>query len=122
MTRILVIDDDEVSIKLTRLRLMSGGFDVTSHHGPFGSLNAIRKGEYDLILLDIRMPGLDGPALMRLIRTTPGLERTKILLHSSMDADALEELVKTHRAHGYISKSCSADAMTAKIHETIRAP
>lgn len=122
MARILIIDDDEVSIKITRLRLLSAGFEVTSHHGPFGSLNAIRKGEYDLILLDIRMPGLDGPGLMRLIRTTPGLERTKILLHSSMDADALEELVKTHRAHGYVSKSCSADALTAKIYDTIRAP
>jgi CheY-like chemotaxis protein len=121
MARILVIDDDEVSIKITRLRLLSARFDVTFHQGPFGSLNAIRKGEYDLILLDIRMPGLDGPALMRLIRTTPGLERTKILLHSSMDEDALEEIVRAHRAHGYISKSCSADALTAKIYETIRA-
>jgi hypothetical protein len=37
-----------------------------------------------------------------------------------MDEDALEELVRTHRAHGYISKSCSADALTAKIYETIR--
>jgi CheY-like chemotaxis protein len=122
MARILIIDDDEISIKITRVRLTSAGFDVTSHQGPFGSLNAIRKGEYDLILLDIRMPGLDGPSLIKLIRSTPGLERTKILLHSSMDPEILEDLVKSHRVHGYISKACSANALTGKVSEIIRAP
>jgi two-component system, OmpR family, response regulator VicR len=122
MARILIIDDDEVSIKVTRLRLTSAGFDATAHHGPFGSLNAIRKGEYDLILLDIRMPGLDGPSLIRLIRSTPGLERTKILLYSSMDHEILENLVLYYRVHGYISKTCSANALIGKVSEILRAP
>jgi DNA-binding response OmpR family regulator len=122
MARILVIDDDERSNELTQIRLTKAGFDVTSHRGPFGSLNAIRSGEYDLILLDVFMPGLDGPGMMQLLRSTPGGEKTKVLFFSSMDPEALVLLVTTYGAHGYISKSCSSETLVAKIAETIQRP
>ncbi len=122
MARILVIDDDEVSSKLTKVRLTGAGFDVTCHHGPFGSLNAIRRGEYDLILLDVRMPALDGSGIMQLIRSTPGLQRTKILLYSSMDPEDLARLAQDHGAQGYLSKSCGSDALVERISDVIRGP
>lgn len=120
MARVLVIDDDDVCSKLTKLKLTSAGFEVTCHRGPFGSLNAIRRGEYDLILLDIMMPALDGRGVMQLIRSTPGLERTKILFHSSLDLDVLEQLTKYHGAHGYISKSSSSEELAAKISKMLK--
>jgi CheY-like chemotaxis protein len=120
MARILVIDDDDVCSKLTKLKLTTAGFEVTCHRGPFGSLNAIRRGEYDLILLDFMMPALDGRGVMQLIRATPGLERTKILFHSSLDLDVLDRLTKEHGAHGYISKSSSCEALAAMIARMLR--
>jgi DNA-binding response OmpR family regulator len=120
MARILVIDDDEVSSKLTRVRLTGAGFDVTCHHGPFGSLHAVRRGDYDLILLDILMPALDGSRIMQLIRSTPELQKTKILLYSSMDPEELDRLAQSHGAEGYLSKSCSVDALVARISAMIK--
>jgi CheY-like chemotaxis protein len=120
MARILVIDDDDVCTKLTKLKLTSAGFEVTCHRGPFGSLNAIRRGEYDVILLDIMMPALDGRGVMRLIRSTPGLEQTRIVFHSSLDLDVLDQLTKDYGAHGYISKSCSSEALAAMIAKVVK--
>jgi len=120
MARILVIDDDDVCTKLTKLKLTTAGYEVTCHRGPFGSLNAIRRGEYDVILLDIMMPALDGRGVMQLIRSTPGLERTKILFYSSLDLDVLDQLTKEHGAHGYLSKSCTCEELAAMISKTLR--
>jgi DNA-binding response OmpR family regulator len=122
MVRIFVIDDDDLCAKVTRAKLMCEGYDATCHRGPFGALNALRRSDYDLIILDIKMPALDGRGVIKLIRMTPGLEHVKILFHSSLGSDELKRLAEDHGADGYISKSCSSQALAAKIKEVLNTP
>ena len=94
MPRILIIDDDPVYGELTKQRLEILGYEVTFHEGSYGALNEVLKGEHDIVILDVFMPGLDGPKLAREILSGPwGLDGVTVALTSSL-AEAVEEKCK----------------------------
>jgi CheY-like chemotaxis protein len=115
MQRIIIIDDDEEFGGLTKRRLHNAGFDATFQNGPFGTLNAVRKGEFDLAIVDIAMPGLTGPDVVKLIRDTHGLRALKIILYSSMDPEPLQDIAGKLGVHGYLPKSASKGELITMI-------
>ena len=104
MASILIIDDDPVYGDMMRQRLTRAGHEVELHLGPFGGTLAARKEGLDLVILDVFMPGLDGPALLDLMRKD-ATRRPRVILCSSMDAGPLEELARRHQADGSIPKA-----------------
>jgi len=91
---ILVIDDDVELCKLVSRFLGSEGFKVqavqTSNHGVERALS----GDYDLVVLDVMLPGMDGFEVLRRIRAE---SRTPVLMLTARgdDLDLLEKLVKS---------------------------
>ena len=74
--RILVIDDDEDDVKLIDRVLMDHGYVSLLASNGDEALRIAAIQEPDLVLLDIRMPRMDGYEVASSIRTQPGLERT----------------------------------------------
>jgi CheY-like chemotaxis protein len=74
MAHILVIDDDTAVVSAVRLVLERSGHDVVSaHNGPSG-LQFLTAEHFDLVLVDIFMPEMDGFETIRLFRkTSPGI-------------------------------------------------
>lgn len=102
VTKILVVDDEVSILRSTELLLMDMGFEVvtTSEHGEV--LDLARRETPDLLLQDVRMPGLDIDKLVTAIREEPTLERMPILLFSaSMD---LGETAARVGAEGVLDK------------------
>ena len=66
--RILVIDDERVIRKSFELALEDTGFDVETADGGEQGLAMLQSGKYDLIFLDLKMPGLNGVETLRRIR------------------------------------------------------
>ncbi len=66
--RILVVDDDEVIRMLVRQVLESEGYLVTEAEDGKTALDILAKTPHDLVIMDIAMPGLDGPDVCRTIR------------------------------------------------------
>jgi CheY-like chemotaxis protein len=67
--KILIVDDQEVNILLLEQILGEAGYtDVTSTRGPFPVRDLHRKNRYDLILLDLQMPGQDGFEVMESLK------------------------------------------------------
>ena len=62
--RVLVIDDDEDICLYLREFLTREGFKVTTISKPADALIEIRQGRYQIVLLDVRMPGVDGVDLL----------------------------------------------------------
>jgi PleD family two-component response regulator len=61
LKKILVIDDeDDINLAL-KVVLENDGFEVTTFNGPLEALRDYKANLYDLVLLDIRMPTMDGP-------------------------------------------------------------
>jgi CheY-like chemotaxis protein len=114
-TRVLVIDDDP-GVAATVLRtLEAGGFHARFHCGPFGSLQAIRSAMCDVVLLDVNMPRLDGPLLVRMIRDAFGLGRIRVVLYSNMETGSLDRLAKIIGAHGAVPKKAEPTEMVARL-------
>lgn len=118
MKRIIVIDDDTTFCELTRQRLARAGYSVDVLGSPFGSLAQLREKQYDLLILDVNMPGMKGSSLAELVQKTKGLEHSKIIFFSSMDPDSLQKLAAKHGALG-LSKSASAQSLANTVERVL---
>lgn len=115
--RVLVIDDDTMFGMSAARRLEQAGFAVRFHRGPFGCLQAIREMRCDVVVLDVNMPKLDGPLVLRMIRDAAGMGRTRVLLCSNMQSGPLARLAEASGAHGSLSK----DAFDTELVPSLRA-
>jgi len=66
--RILVVDDDAIVIKSCKRILEAEGFEVSTVPNAEEALDAIRKYDFDLLLIDVKMPKHDGMYLMKEIK------------------------------------------------------
>ena len=70
MIRILAVDDERPIAELLRLSLTRAGYECVTAYDGIEAANLIEKEPFDLILLDIMLPGIDGFELMEYIRST----------------------------------------------------
>lgn len=120
MANILIIDDDSDYANMTQQRLERAGHYVTVHLGPFGATKTASQLGFDLILLDVFMPGLSGPQLLEVMRQNRAVARVKVVLCSSMDAGPLKALAEEHHADGFIPKSAERQELVATIQRVLR--
>ena len=62
---ILLVDDDESLLRLLTIRLQAVGFDVMAQADSAQALNQVAARDFDLVITDLRMPGIDGMALFQ---------------------------------------------------------
>ena len=80
MSKILVIEDDDVARELMRMALEARGHEVSVADNGVTGYDAAVCAKPDLIVTDIQMPGADGVHVVRRVRDTLGLEQTPILV------------------------------------------
>ena len=66
--KILIIEDDKDTNNLFKIYLEHDGFQVDSYTDPIDALYYFKKGKYDLILLDLKMPQLDGIGMYQALK------------------------------------------------------
>ena len=66
--RVMMVDDEQDITTIFKMGLENSQFIVTTFNDPIEALSKFRPGLYDLLILDIRMPGMDGFQLYRKIR------------------------------------------------------
>ena len=116
LKRVVVVDDDRAVLNLACQLLRSLGFLPIGSERPFGVLNLIAESEAHLVLLDVRMPGLDGEALFELIRRDARTKNTKILLFSSLDEAELSQ-----RADGFVVKAPIISDLESNLRRALMA-
>ncbi len=77
--RILVVDDDENILNLERTILEQKGFEVTGAGGGAEALRLLEAGSFDLVLLDVMMPEVDGFTVCRKIKDDPRLKDIPVI-------------------------------------------
>jgi CheY-like chemotaxis protein len=103
--KIVVIDDSEIVLEVTRGALEGAGYDVVTHDRPGGCVALILHEKPDLVLMDVQMPGLGGDTIVSVLaKAQPGGE-TVVLLHSSLSGDVLRAKAAAAGAQGFIQKS-----------------
>lgn len=115
--KILIIEDDPAINEMVAGYLSKDGFGIeTAFNGEEG-LKRFSDEEFDLILLDIMMPKLDGLEVMRIIREK---SVTPILIMSAKDSDVDKAVGLGMGADDYISKPFSMIELSARIKAMIR--
>ena len=91
--KVLLVDDNAANRELIRSLLSPLGVALTTADGGESSIQLSRLQEFQLILMDLRMPGVDGWAAARAIRGQPGLNQATPMLAFSADITADDETV-----------------------------
>jgi two-component system cell cycle sensor histidine kinase/response regulator CckA len=123
--RLLVVDDDPVQLKLTRLHFSQLGFDVSVAGGASDALIAARARRPDVILSDVFMPGTDGFELCLEVRTDPNLAHMPVVLLSAQyGSQADEDLARRVGASALVLRTPDFGNATPAIMEALetRAP
>lgn len=85
--RVLIVDDDQAIRDAFQLALEEEGYQVSvAEHGQ-AALNSIEQGAPEIILLDIRMPVMDGRAFARFYRQMPGPHAPIIVVTATTDTE-----------------------------------
>jgi PAS domain S-box-containing protein len=104
--RLLVVDDDPIQLKLTRLHFSHLGFDVSVAGGASDALVAARAHPPDVVLSDVFMPGTDGFDLCLEIRRDPDLAHVPVVLLSGQyGSEADEDLARRVGASALILRT-----------------
>ncbi len=108
--KILIVDDDEDIIRLYESALSARGYRViTAADGEKGLILA-ESERPDLIILDVMMPALHGLNVLDILKSTPGISSTKIMLLTALSDEATKEKAINLGADYYIVKSESSMA------------
>jgi len=89
MVRVLVIEDDPSTARLLDVCLARMGLSVTLAAAGFEALIRLRDEAFDAVVLDLKLPDIDGFSLLRRIRANPAFERTPIFVVTAMEGDSV---------------------------------
>jgi DNA-binding response OmpR family regulator len=103
--KVLVVDDDAITLEIVRERLHAAGYDVYTRDEALGTSQWVAREQPDLILLDVMMPALGGADLGQLLRRSASTNQTAVILHSSMPYEELEPIIQRTGAIGAIGKT-----------------
>jgi DNA-binding response OmpR family regulator len=113
--RILVVDDEPDILQLERMILVNAGYEVETVADGASALARVAESDYDLIILDVMMPDLDGFEVCQRIKADPRSSDVPILFLTAKDEPkALLEGFKAGAAM-YISKPFSEAKLLALV-------
>src|SRR3990170_1290200 len=116
--RILIVDDDETILKSLTVVLRENGYSVDTAENGREAITKSEKDAYNLALIDIRLPDMDGVQLLTAMKdTTPKMVKIIITGYPSLQ-NAIEAVNKG--ADGYIVKPIKMDALLTMIKEHLK--
>ncbi len=115
-TNILLVDDDARSLIALRELLQGLGPNLVLANSGEEALRCVLKDDFAVILMDVRMPGLDGFETARLIRERPRSRHTPIIFLTGMQADS-RSMFRGYEAGAvdYIVKPVIPDVLSSKV-------
>lgn len=118
--KILIGDDDRLIAAVVKHRLERLGFEVVHVQSGAEILSAAQDHSISMILLDVKMPGMDGFEILGRLRETPSLRQTPIVMLTSMGSE--RDIVRGIEmgADDYVVKPFSIFELLARIHRLLK--
>jgi DNA-binding NtrC family response regulator len=116
LLRVLVIDDESFICDACELVLSEQGHTVTLRNNGKAGLDAIREGTYDILLLDMKLPDIDGMDILKIVQEEkPGLCTIVMTGYSSI-SNAVQAM--RQGADNYLAKPFTEDELVQAIEES----
>lgn len=117
--RILVVDDDEPSRTLAERILTRGGFDVETAENGFEAVEKATAFEYDLIILDVMMPRMDGYEVCTRLQQNPVTAGLPVVMLTALDS--LNDVAKATQAGAkwFVTKPFDSKYLLRRIRQIL---
>jgi CheY-like chemotaxis protein len=112
MASVLVVEDDEAILRMLRLTLRYAGYDVETATDGLEALRMVAADDPDVVLLDIRLPGMDGRQVLAEMRGS-GFTKPVIVVSGN------PELAPRDQVDAIVTKPFVPDRLIEKIEELI---
>lgn len=111
--KILIVDDDRMSVTLIRFALKEQLYDVASAEDGFQALDAVRSFRPDLIVLDVQMPRMSGFEFMSELKNIPGGSDIPVIMLTANDN--MQDIFFAEGVKGYLVKPIDTPLLLARI-------
>ena len=118
--QILVVDDEQDILDLLSYNLYIEGFNVTTATDGEEALKKISVKSFDLVVMDLMMPGIQGMELCRILRNDPRTEHLPIIMLTAKTEEVDRILGLEMGADDYITKPFSPRELLARIRVVLR--
>lgn len=120
MKRILVVDDEPDIVSLVSYNLTKEGFGVTTVPEGGEALDIIKKKEFDLILLDLMLPGIHGMEVCRMLRSDQKTKNIPIIMLTAKGDETDRVRGLETGADDYMTKPFSPRELIARVKAVLR--
>lgn len=120
--RILIVEDEESLLKLETILLTVKGFEVTGTTTGVDALAKIASEQFDLVLLDVVLPDLDGLEVCRRIRQEPRSAQLPIVMLSAKKSPQDQEQGMASGATAYLAKPFKSAIIVETIETLVTRP
>ena len=112
---LLVVDDDPANLDLLSRRLTRQGYEVTTAGGGQEALDLLGKQDFDLVILDMLMPGINGLQVLKQLKSDPERRAIPVIMISALDStDRVVECIALG-AEDYVFKPFNPILLKARV-------
>jgi phosphate regulon transcriptional regulator PhoB len=118
--QMLVVDDEPDIVELVAYNLKKEGFDVSSAADGEEALSVIRRGNFDFLILDLMLPGIQGMELCRVLRNDPKTAQIPIIMLTAKGEEVDRIIGLETGADDYMTKPFSPRELIARVKAVMR--
>jgi CheY-like chemotaxis protein len=121
MSAILVVDDYVVTQRVLSTQLRKGGYEVTTASSGFEALTYLNEGLFDLAIIDIAMPEMDGITLLKTLRQQARFQNLPVVMLTASVLDEDRIRAQTAGATDFLTKPISSWELLAVVeHQLVK--
>ena len=113
--RLLVVDDEAANRELLRRRLVRAGYDVSEAAGGRAALIMLEAEAFDLVLLDVMMPEMDGVETLAAIRSTRTVSELPVIMATALAGTSDMVAALEQGANDYVTKPFDMAVVLARV-------
>jgi CheY-like chemotaxis protein len=117
--RILVVDDDEMVLIAIEELLRSRGYEIITASGGTEALKVMERESFDLLILDLVMPGMDGYELCRRVREVERFRSTPVVMLTALSGEEDRTKGEEAGANLFLPKPISPQRLVSLIESAL---
>lgn len=118
--RILIVDDEENILELLKYNLEKNGFEVVPKDNGEDAIEEMEKEDFDLVLLDLMLPGIDGLEILKFIRGHHRIKNIPVIMLTAKNEEIDTVLGLEMGADDYIGKPFGVHELLARVKALLR--
>ena len=119
MTTILVVDDSAVIRRTISYTLRKAGYFVLTANNGHEGLTVLAEQKIDLIITDLKMPGMDGVALLQTLRADSRYKQLPVIMLTVSGQVQDRDQAETHGADGFLTKPASSLELVQTVKQFV---